>query len=58
MKEFCCCSRAKLLLKKKRFQESLLEKSEKQLDNLQEMCSSLEFATMEVQVSYSAVDQK
>jgi len=42
--------RAKLLLKKKRFQESLLEKSEKQLDNIQEMCNSLEFAAIEMKV--------
>ncbi|OXA59735.1 charged multivesicular body protein 6-A [Folsomia candida] len=42
--------RAKLLLKKKRFQESILEKSEKQLDNIDEMCHSLEFAQIEIKV--------
>lgn len=43
-------SRAKLLLKKKRFQETVLEKSDKQLDNIDEMCHSLEFAQLEVKV--------
>lgn len=45
-------SRAKLLLKKKRFQESMLDKSEKQLDNIQEMCGSLEFAAIEMKVCF------
>jgi len=41
-----------LLLKKKRFQEAMLEKSEKQLDNIDEMCHSLEFAQIEMKVSF------
>jgi charged multivesicular body protein 6 len=42
--------RAKLLLKKKRFQESQLEKSEQQLDNLEKLTQDLEFAQIQVQV--------
>ena len=48
-------SRAKLLLKKKRFQESQLEKSELQLDNLEKLTQDLEFAQIEVQVCYNPV---
>jgi len=42
--------RALLALKKKRLQEKLLEKTDKQLANLQEMVDSIEFAKMEQQV--------
>ncbi|XP_062507830.1 charged multivesicular body protein 6-A-like [Corticium candelabrum] len=42
--------RAKLLLKKKRFAESMIEKTEAQLDNLEQMVHSLEFAQIELQV--------
>uniref|UniRef100_A0A023F8I9 Charged multivesicular body protein 6 n=1 Tax=Triatoma infestans TaxID=30076 RepID=A0A023F8I9_TRIIF len=42
--------RAKLLLKKKRYQENLLEKTDGQLDNLEKMIQDLEFAQVEVKV--------
>lgn len=42
--------RALLALKKKRYQEQLLEKSNAQLFNLEHMCSSIEFAQVELQV--------
>lgn len=42
--------KALLALKKKRFQEQLLTKSEAQLSNLQEMIDSVEFAQMEKRV--------
>ena len=45
-----CCSRAKLLLRKKRFQEGLLEKTDGQLDNLERLVHDLEFAQVEKQV--------
>lgn len=43
-------SRAKLLLKKKRFQESQLQKSDAHLDNLEKLVHDLEFAQVEIQV--------
>jgi charged multivesicular body protein 6 len=42
--------KAKLMLRKKKFQESLLEKTEKQLENIETMVHDLEFAQIEVQV--------
>ncbi|XP_072377599.1 charged multivesicular body protein 6-A-like [Diabrotica undecimpunctata] len=42
--------RAKLLLKKKRYQEQLLSKLDVQLDNLDKMASDIEFAQLETQV--------
>ncbi|BES95428.1 Charged multivesicular body protein [Nesidiocoris tenuis] len=42
--------RAKLLLKKKRYQESLLERSDGQLENLEKIISDLEFAQVELKV--------
>nr|XP_054763240.1 charged multivesicular body protein 6-like [Lytechinus pictus] len=42
--------KAKLLLKKKRYQESLLTKTDNQLDNLEKMTSEIEFAQIEHQV--------
>jgi len=42
--------KALLTLKKKRYQENLLAKSEGQLQNIQEMVDSIEFAQMEQQV--------
>lgn len=45
-----CYSRAKLLLRKKRFQEGLLEKTDGQLDNLERLVHDLEFAQVEKQV--------
>lgn len=42
--------RAKLLLKKKRFQEQLLIKTDGQLENLEKLAHDLEFAQVEFQV--------
>ncbi|KAK9512780.1 hypothetical protein O3M35_001121 [Rhynocoris fuscipes] len=42
--------RAKLLLKKKRYQENLLSKTDGQLDNLEKMIHDLEFAQVEIKV--------
>ncbi|RZB58802.1 Snf7 domain containing protein [Asbolus verrucosus] len=42
--------RAKLLLRKKRFQESVLQKTDNQLDNLERLTHDIEFAQVEVQV--------
>lgn len=42
--------RAKLLLKKKRYLESLLDKTDQQLDNLQQMVDNIEFAQIEMKV--------
>lgn len=42
--------RAKLLLKKKRFMEQMLEKTDAQLMNLENMAHDLEFAQIEIQV--------
>eukprot|EP01137_Pigoraptor_chileana_P021699 Opistho-2@85727 len=42
--------KAILLLKKKKYQESLLEKTEQQLMNLEEMVNSIEFALVEQKV--------
>ncbi|XP_037074199.1 LOW QUALITY PROTEIN: charged multivesicular body protein 6-A-like [Pollicipes pollicipes] len=43
-------SRAKLLLKKKRFQEQLLTRTEGMLDNIEQMTHDLEFAQVEMKV--------
>ncbi|XP_018577364.1 charged multivesicular body protein 6-A [Anoplophora glabripennis] len=42
--------RAKLMLKKKRFQEQLLTKTDVQLDNLEKLTHDIEFAQVELQV--------
>jgi len=42
--------RAKLLLKKKRYQEQLVEKTDKQLDTVEQLVHDLEFAQVEMQV--------
>ncbi|XP_046998448.1 charged multivesicular body protein 6-A isoform X1 [Schistocerca americana] len=42
--------RAKLILRKKKFQEQLLEKTDGQLENLQRLVHDLEFAQIEIQV--------
>jgi len=42
--------RALLLLKKKRAQESMLAKTDTQLDNIEQLCGSLEFAQIESKV--------
>ncbi|CAG2229072.1 charged multivesicular body protein 6-A-like [Mytilus galloprovincialis] len=42
--------KAKLMLRKKKFQESLLEKTDGQLDNIDRMVTDLEFAQVESQV--------
>ena len=42
--------RAKLLLRKKKFQEGLLEKTDGQLDNLEKLVHDIEFAQVQKQV--------
>nr|XP_023013767.1 charged multivesicular body protein 6-B [Leptinotarsa decemlineata]XP_023013768.1 charged multivesicular body protein 6-B [Leptinotarsa decemlineata] len=42
--------RAKLLLRKKRYQEQLLTKTDNQLDNLEKLTHEIEFAQVELQV--------
>lgn len=42
--------RAKLLLRKKKFQENLLSNTDKQLENLEKLAADIEFAQVEVQV--------
>merc|ERR1711892_1115792 len=42
--------RAKLLLRKKKFQEGLLEKTDGQLDNLERLTHDIEFAQVQKQV--------
>ncbi|CAJ0967178.1 unnamed protein product [Ranitomeya imitator] len=42
--------KAKLLLKKKRYQEQLLEKTDNQISNLEKMVEDLEFAQIEMKV--------
>uniref|UniRef100_A0A8C5WME7 Charged multivesicular body protein 6 n=1 Tax=Leptobrachium leishanense TaxID=445787 RepID=A0A8C5WME7_9ANUR len=42
--------KAKLLLKKKRYQEQLLEKTDNQISNLEKMVEDLEFAQIELKV--------
>ena len=39
-----------MLLRKKRYLESLLEKTDQQLDNLQQMVDNIEFAQVEMKV--------
>ena len=43
-------SRAKLLLRKKKYQESMLVNTDKQLENLEKLANDLEFAQVELQV--------
>lgn len=45
--------RAKLLLKKKKYQENLLQNTDSQLEQLEQLTHDLEFAQIEVQVMYS-----
>jgi charged multivesicular body protein 6 len=42
--------RAKLLLRKKRFQEQILQKTDGQLENLERLVHDLEFSQIEMQV--------
>jgi len=42
--------KAKLLLRKKKFQEGLIEKTEGQLENIEQLVHDLEFAQIESQV--------
>ncbi|EFX76820.1 hypothetical protein DAPPUDRAFT_213835 [Daphnia pulex] len=42
--------RAKLLLKKKRYQEQLVEKTDKQLDTVEQLVHDLEYAQVEMEV--------
>ncbi len=42
--------KAKLLLKKKRYLESLLDKTDQQLENLQQMVDTIEFTQIEIKV--------
>ncbi|KAG8564892.1 hypothetical protein GDO81_012617, partial [Engystomops pustulosus] len=42
--------KAKLLLKKKRYQEQLLEKTDNQISNLEKMVEDIEFAQIEMKV--------
>ncbi|XP_033247314.1 charged multivesicular body protein 6-A-like [Drosophila miranda] len=42
--------RAKLLLRKKKYQESMLTNADKQLDNLEKLAADLEFAQVEMRV--------
>lgn len=42
--------RAKLILRKKKFQESLLQKTDGQLENIEQMVHDIEFAQIEIQV--------
>jgi charged multivesicular body protein 6 len=42
--------RALLVLRRKKYQSQMLEKTEQQLMNLEEMCGSLEYAAVELQV--------
>lgn len=42
--------RAKLLLRKKRFQEQLLQKTDGQLENLERLTQDIEFAQVELEV--------
>jgi charged multivesicular body protein 6 len=44
--------RAKLLLKKKRYQEQLVEKTDKQLDTVEQLVHDLEFAQVEMEVKH------
>jgi len=43
-------SRAKLLMRKKKYQESLLINADKQLENLEKLAADLEFAQVEMKV--------
>lgn len=52
---FDFCRRAKLLLKKKRYQEQLLEKTDGQLENLEKLTQDLEFAQIETKVRENCV---
>lgn len=45
--------RAKLLLRKKRFQEQLLDKTDGQLENMERMIHDLEFSQVELQVNFT-----
>lgn len=45
------CSRARLILRKKKYQEQLLCTADSQLENLEKLTQDLEFAVIEAQVS-------
>lgn len=47
--------RAKLLLKKKKYQEKLLQNTDTQLERLEQLTHDLEFAQIEVQVSLCSI---
>ncbi|XP_006817492.2 charged multivesicular body protein 6-A-like [Saccoglossus kowalevskii] len=47
---FSYSRKAKLLLKKKRYQEQLLDKTDNQLDNLDRLVQDIEFSQVEMQV--------
>lgn len=44
------CSRARMLLRKKKYQENLLQTTDQQLENLEKLTSDLEFAQIEQRV--------
>uniref|UniRef100_A0A3Q3J4Y8 Charged multivesicular body protein 6a n=1 Tax=Monopterus albus TaxID=43700 RepID=A0A3Q3J4Y8_MONAL len=46
----CYCRKALLLLKKKRYQDQLLDKTENQISNLEHMVQDLEFMQIEMKV--------
>lgn len=48
--KFLFTSRALLLLRKKKFQEQILSKTDSQLDNLERLVHDLEFAQVEIKV--------
>lgn len=52
---YACVSRAKLLLRKKRFQEQILQKADGQLENLERLVHDLEFSTIEMEVRRHSV---
>lgn len=47
---FNLCSRAKMLLRKKKYQEKLLEQTDQQLENMEKLTTDLEFSTVEQRV--------
>lgn len=47
---FPLCSRARMLLRKKKYQEKLLETTDGQLENLEKLAADIEFAQVEQQV--------
>jgi hypothetical protein len=45
-------SRAKLLLRKKRYQEQILQKTDGQLENMERLVHDIEFSRIEMQVRF------